>query len=58
VTGDLTPLAWGLFLIIFAWTPPHFWALALLKQGEYTRAAVPMPKSKIVSRGVGDTPSA
>ncbi|MFN8679003.1 MAG: heme o synthase [Thermomicrobiales bacterium] len=42
VTGDLTPLAWGLFLIIFAWTPPHFWALALLKQGEYTRAAVPM----------------
>ena len=42
VTGDLTPLAWGLFLIVFAWTPPHFWALALLKQGEYTRAAVPM----------------
>ena len=42
VTGDLSPLAWGLFAIIFAWTPPHFWALALLKQGEYTRAAVPM----------------
>jgi protoheme IX farnesyltransferase len=42
VTGNLTPLAWGLFAIIFAWTPPHFWALALLKQGEYTRAAVPM----------------
>jgi protoheme IX farnesyltransferase len=42
VTGDLTPLAWGLFAIIFAWTPPHFWALALLKQGEYTRASVPM----------------
>lgn len=42
VSGDLTPLAWGLFLIVFAWTPPHFWALALLKQGEYTRAAVPM----------------
>jgi heme o synthase len=42
VTGDLAPLAWGLFLIVFAWTPPHFWALALLKQGEYTRAAVPM----------------
>ncbi|MFT4038418.1 MAG: heme o synthase, partial [Thermomicrobiales bacterium] len=42
VTGNLTPLAWGLFLIIFMWTPPHFWALALLKQGEYTRAAVPM----------------
>ena len=42
VTGDLTPLAWGLFAIIFAWTPPHFWALALLKQGDYTRASVPM----------------
>ena len=42
MTGDLSPLAWGLFAIIFAWTPPHFWALALLKQGEYTRAAVPM----------------
>lgn len=42
VSGSLTPLAWGLFAVIFAWTPPHFWALALLKQGEYTRAAVPM----------------
>jgi protoheme IX farnesyltransferase len=42
VTGNLTPLAWGLFAVIFAWTPPHFWALALLKQGEYTRASVPM----------------
>jgi protoheme IX farnesyltransferase len=42
VSGNLTPLAWGLFAVIFAWTPPHFWALALLKQGEYTRAAVPM----------------
>jgi protoheme IX farnesyltransferase len=42
VTGDLAPLAWGLFAIIFAWTPPHFWALALLKQGDYTRASVPM----------------
>ena len=42
VTGNLAPLAWGLFAIIFAWTPPHFWALALLKQGDYTRASVPM----------------
>ena len=31
-----------LFLIIFYWTPPHFWALALNKQGEYGRAGVPM----------------
>jgi protoheme IX farnesyltransferase len=31
-----------LFLIIFLWTPPHFWALALLRSGEYARAGVPM----------------
>jgi protoheme IX farnesyltransferase len=31
-----------LFLIIFFWTPPHFWALALLRQDEYARAGVPM----------------
>ena len=31
-----------LFLIIFYWTPPHFWALALLKQRDYGRARVPM----------------
>jgi protoheme IX farnesyltransferase len=42
VTGDLSWAAWLMFLTIFTWTPPHFWALALLKQGEYGRAAVPM----------------
>ncbi|MFM9107701.1 MAG: heme o synthase [Chloroflexota bacterium] len=42
VTGDLPVLAWGLFWIIFLWTPPHFWSLALLKQGEYGRVGVPM----------------
>ncbi len=42
VTGDLSVLAWGLFWIIFLWTPPHFWSLALLKQGEYGRVGVPM----------------
>src|SRR4029079_18763888 len=31
-----------LFLMIFYWTPPHFWALALLKQKDYGRAGVPM----------------
>jgi protoheme IX farnesyltransferase len=41
-TGDLAPAALLLFAVIFFWTPPHFWALALLKQGEYGRAAVPM----------------
>ena len=41
-TGGLDPAAWVLFAVIFFWTPPHFWALALLKRGEYDRAAVPM----------------
>ena len=41
-TGDigLEPLA--LFLIIFLWTPPHFWALALNRTDDYARAGVPM----------------
>ena len=33
---------WLLFLIIFFWTPPHFWALALFRNDEYARAGVPM----------------
>ncbi|HEV2127527.1 MAG TPA: heme o synthase [Thermomicrobiales bacterium] len=42
VTGTLSAPAWILFAIIFYWTPPHFWSLALLKQGEYGRVNVPM----------------
>jgi heme o synthase len=42
VTGQLDLAAIYLFAIIFYWTPPHFWALALIKQGEYARAGVPM----------------
>ena len=42
VTGDVTPQALTLFLIIFAWTPPHFWALALYRKDEYAKAGVPM----------------
>lgn len=42
VTGTLDVSALCLFLIVFYWTPPHFWALALLKQADYTRAKVPM----------------
>ncbi len=34
--------AWILFAIIFLWTPPHFWALALYREGDYARAGVPM----------------
>jgi protoheme IX farnesyltransferase len=41
-TGSLSIPALFLFAIIFMWTPPHFWALALIKQKEYARAGVPM----------------
>jgi len=42
VTGTLDPQALLLFLVIFAWTPPHFWALAIHRCGDYARANVPM----------------
>jgi protoheme IX farnesyltransferase len=42
VTGDVPFQALLLFLIIFAWTPPHFWALALYRKLEYAKAGVPM----------------
>ena len=42
VTGEIAPEALLLFLIIFAWTPPHFWALALYRKHEYAKAGVPM----------------
>ncbi|AHG91709.1 Protoheme IX farnesyltransferase [Gemmatirosa kalamazoonensis] len=42
VTGRVDLAAVFLFLIVFYWTPPHFWALALLKQHDYGRAGVPM----------------
>ena len=42
VTGRLDLAAVYLFLIVFYWTPPHFWALALLKQRDYAQAGVPM----------------
>ena len=41
-TGHVDLAAIYLFLIVFYWTPPHFWALALLKQTDYSRAGVPM----------------
>lgn len=41
-TGTVGVESLVLFLIIFLWTPPHFWALALFKAGEYERAGVPM----------------
>jgi protoheme IX farnesyltransferase len=42
VTGEIASDALLLFLIIFAWTPPHFWALALYRKNEYAKAGVPM----------------
>ena len=42
MTGRVDLAAVYLFLIVFYWTPPHFWALALLKQRDYTKAGVPM----------------
>ncbi|QDZ00505.1 protoheme IX farnesyltransferase [Nitratireductor mangrovi] len=41
-TGSLSLESVILFLIIFLWTPPHFWALALFKSGDYARAGIPM----------------
>jgi heme o synthase len=41
-TGEVSLTAAYLFLIVFFWTPPHFWALALVKQKDYGRAGVPM----------------
>lgn len=42
VTGDVSLISAALFAIIFLWTPPHFWALALYRSGDYARAGVPM----------------
>jgi protoheme IX farnesyltransferase len=42
VTGDTPAMAWILFGIIFLWTPPHFWALALFIEADYSKAGVPM----------------
>jgi protoheme IX farnesyltransferase len=42
VSGEVSTEAMLLFLIIFAWTPPHFWALALYRTEDYARAGVPM----------------
>jgi len=51
-TGDAPWQAWLLFLIIFLWTPPHSWALALYSAGDYARAGIPMMP---VARGAKST---
>ena len=52
VSGSAPLDAWLLFTIIFLWTPPHFWALALFREGDYARAGVPMMPN---ARGVPST---
>ncbi len=42
VTGDVSLVSLALFAVIFLWTPPHFWALALYRSGDYARAGIPM----------------
>jgi protoheme IX farnesyltransferase len=42
VTNEVSGYALLLFLIIFTWTPPHFWALAIARKDDYERAGVPM----------------
>lgn len=53
VTGELSWAAWLYFLIIFLWTPPHFWALAMMIQKDYAKVGVPM-----LPVVVGDAPTA
>jgi protoheme IX farnesyltransferase len=52
ITGHIGWEAFALFLIIFVWTPPHFWALAIARRDEYAKAGVPMMP---VIRGVAYT---
>ncbi len=42
VTGELTPAAWVLFAVVFLWTPPHFWALAIICRDDYEGVGMPM----------------
>ena len=50
VTNDLSISAWVLFGVIFLWTPPHFWALAIKYKDDYARADVPMLPSVASAR--------
>ncbi|NEQ26432.1 MAG: protoheme IX farnesyltransferase [Microcoleus sp. SIO2G3] len=53
VTGELSWAAWAFFAIVFLWTPPHFWALALMIREDYAKVGVPM-----LPVIVGDAPTA
>jgi protoheme IX farnesyltransferase len=53
VTNQLAWAPWVMFAIVFFWTPPHFWALAIKYRDDYTRARVPMLPSVTGARAVG-----
>lgn len=55
ITGELHPHAYFLVMIIFTWTPPHFWALAIFRAKDYARANIPMLP---VTHGIEFTKSA
>lgn len=56
VTNDLAPAAWVLFLIIFLWTPPHYWPLSIRYEEDYRNAKVPMlpvvAENRVVARQI------
>jgi protoheme IX farnesyltransferase len=51
-TGGTTPAPWAIFMIVFLWTPPHFWSLALICEKDYQRVRLPMLP---VVKGVDNT---
>jgi protoheme IX farnesyltransferase len=55
VTGELSVTAWAFFFVIFFWTPPHFWALAIKYKDDYAAAGTPMlPVVATKSRVLGE----
>ena len=55
VTGEVTADALTLFLIIFAWTPPHFWALALYRKNDMRKPGSPCFRSRMATSSPGCT---
>jgi protoheme IX farnesyltransferase len=51
VDGHVSAGAWVLFLIVFLWTPPHFWPIAIVRQREYAAAGLPMMPAAVGDQG-------
>jgi protoheme IX farnesyltransferase len=51
IDGAISPAAWVLFAIIFLWTPPHFWGVALVRKEEYAAAGLPMMPHVVGDQG-------